>query len=195
MKLIKAHALGNDFLLARAGPARPGPNARPWRAQSCERHRGIGADGLIIYTPTPRGARDGAAQRRRQLLRSLGQRRALPGGLAGAQRGMRPGSRSRSRPTPASSGSTLLERSGTRYTFRASWGSRTDIDRVLARRRRRAGRRRHAARRQPAVRRSGRGHRGAAAFGRPRRWRSTRIFLKGRTSSSPRSRRRIASAF
>jgi diaminopimelate epimerase len=49
MNLIKAHALGNDFLLvnesALAGTADVGGVARA----VCARHRGIGADGLLIY--------------------------------------------------------------------------------------------------------------------------------------------------
>lgn len=56
MMLVKAHALGNDFLLmerrALRAPADPASVAR----QVCERHRGIGADGLILYEPRPEGA-------------------------------------------------------------------------------------------------------------------------------------------
>jgi diaminopimelate epimerase len=49
LRLAKAHGLGNDFLLldgAEAGRADGGALAR----RLCERHRGIGADGLIVYT-------------------------------------------------------------------------------------------------------------------------------------------------
>ena len=54
MHLVKAHAYGNDFLLARRSEA-PGDLAALARAV-CERHRGIGADGLILYEPRDRGA-------------------------------------------------------------------------------------------------------------------------------------------
>lgn len=47
--LVKAHAFGNDFLLLDAGDAPP-PADRPALARAvCDRHRGIGADGLITY--------------------------------------------------------------------------------------------------------------------------------------------------
>ena len=56
MKLIKAHAFGNDFLLIDAydfsGIADPLSCAR----EVCDRHRGIGADGLIVFETRPAGA-------------------------------------------------------------------------------------------------------------------------------------------
>ena len=50
MKLVKAHAFGNDFLLVEehALPARR-DEARIARVV-CDRHRGIGADGLMIFS-------------------------------------------------------------------------------------------------------------------------------------------------
>ncbi|NUR54658.1 MAG: diaminopimelate epimerase [Acidobacteria bacterium] len=56
MNIVKAHAYGNDFLLvqeqdAPAAAGRAGA-VRAW----CERHRGIGADGVIFYSDGPRGA-------------------------------------------------------------------------------------------------------------------------------------------
>ncbi len=54
--LAKAHAYGNDFLYLPADDW-SGP---PWPAlarEMCERHTGAGADGLIVYQPTPAGAR------------------------------------------------------------------------------------------------------------------------------------------
>jgi diaminopimelate epimerase len=48
VRIIKAHAYGNDFLLAPAGSVSGDPQAFARRA--CDRHRGIGADGLILYT-------------------------------------------------------------------------------------------------------------------------------------------------
>jgi diaminopimelate epimerase len=55
MRFIKAHAYGNDFLYVRAGEAggmAPDALAR----ELCDRHTGIGADGLILYEPTSNGA-------------------------------------------------------------------------------------------------------------------------------------------
>ena len=54
--LVKAHAFGNDFLLLDAREVPAGID-RPVLARAvCDRHRGVGADGLIIHTATPRGA-------------------------------------------------------------------------------------------------------------------------------------------
>ena len=50
--LVKAHAFGNDFLLIDDGQM-PGDRAAFARAV-CDRHRGIGADGLISFTGAPR---------------------------------------------------------------------------------------------------------------------------------------------
>jgi diaminopimelate epimerase len=50
MKLIKSHALGNDFLLIDAAAIASGREASALARTVCERHRGIGADGLLIFT-------------------------------------------------------------------------------------------------------------------------------------------------
>ncbi len=47
-RLVKAHGLGNDFLLAPASDFPTGPAACAIRL--CDRHLGVGADGLILYT-------------------------------------------------------------------------------------------------------------------------------------------------
>ena len=56
LMLVKAHAFGNDFILVEAR-AIPGAADLPALARAvCSRHRGIGADGLIVYSTTPTGA-------------------------------------------------------------------------------------------------------------------------------------------
>jgi len=56
LSLVKAQAFGNDFLLLEEREA-PGADSLPGLARAvCERHRGIGADGLIVYRRTERGA-------------------------------------------------------------------------------------------------------------------------------------------
>jgi diaminopimelate epimerase len=52
---IKAHAYGNDFLYVPAD-ALPGADLAACARRLCDRHRGIGADGLILYTLTDEGA-------------------------------------------------------------------------------------------------------------------------------------------
>jgi diaminopimelate epimerase len=55
MRFVKAHAYGNDFVYVRADEA-GGAAAGAFARQLCDRHTGIGADGLILYDPTPAGA-------------------------------------------------------------------------------------------------------------------------------------------
>jgi diaminopimelate epimerase len=54
--LVKAHAFGNDFLLADAAGASGVTDVPELARQVCDRHRGIGADGLMLVTPTAAGA-------------------------------------------------------------------------------------------------------------------------------------------
>ena len=55
-KLIKAHAYGNDFLIA---PDEIGPetDAAALARSVCDRHRGVGADGLLLVSRRSDGAR------------------------------------------------------------------------------------------------------------------------------------------
>ncbi len=54
MRLTKAHAYGNDFLyVLDAGVQGP---LETLAQRLCDRHTGIGADGLIVFTPTADGA-------------------------------------------------------------------------------------------------------------------------------------------
>lgn len=56
LPFVKAHAYGNDFLYVTDEDAAGRDPAALARAL-CERHAGVGADGLILFRPTPRGAR------------------------------------------------------------------------------------------------------------------------------------------
>jgi diaminopimelate epimerase len=55
MEILKAHAYGNDFLFA-AEPETRGRDLPLLAKTLCARHTGIGADGLIVFRPTPAGA-------------------------------------------------------------------------------------------------------------------------------------------
>jgi diaminopimelate epimerase len=59
MRFAKAHAYGNDFLYIRRADVAPGVALDALARELCERHTGIGADGLILYEP----AADGASMR------------------------------------------------------------------------------------------------------------------------------------
>jgi diaminopimelate epimerase len=49
MKLVKAHAFGNDFVLVHASQTHSIRDLPATARAICDRHRGIGADGLIVY--------------------------------------------------------------------------------------------------------------------------------------------------
>jgi diaminopimelate epimerase len=55
LSLVKAHAYGNDFLYLEDG-AFDRPDAPGLARMLCARHTGVGADGLILFRPTPGGA-------------------------------------------------------------------------------------------------------------------------------------------
>lgn len=56
MTLVKAHALGNDFLLMERAVRGTTRDLPAFARAVCDRHRGIGADGLIVYEATADGA-------------------------------------------------------------------------------------------------------------------------------------------
>jgi diaminopimelate epimerase len=56
MNVVKAHAYGNDFLLVRAEDVSGGERRSALTRVLCERHRGLGGDGVMFYRLTPGGA-------------------------------------------------------------------------------------------------------------------------------------------
>jgi diaminopimelate epimerase len=53
VRFAKAHGLGNDFILV-AEELAP-PDLSPWAVRLCDRHRGIGGDGVVLHARTPDG--------------------------------------------------------------------------------------------------------------------------------------------
>jgi len=53
MRFAKAHGLGNDFILVAASEAPREVSA--WATRLCDRHRGIGGDGVVLHAPAPDG--------------------------------------------------------------------------------------------------------------------------------------------
>ena len=47
MKFAKAHGLGNDFILV--AEALAPADIAPWARRLCDRHRGIGGDGVLLH--------------------------------------------------------------------------------------------------------------------------------------------------
>jgi diaminopimelate epimerase len=129
MHVVKGHAYGNDFLLAPAGGADVGAAALPALARRlCDRHQGIGADGLIVYALTDGGATmtlfnaDGSASELsgnglRCLAALVAKRRGLPVGTVVQ--------------VATGAGDKTLELTGIdsagRYTFRANLGMPTGL--------------------------------------------------------------------
>ena len=57
ISLVKAHAYGNDFLIAREQDLGAGLDEPAFARRVCDRHRGVGADGLIVIQAQGRHAR------------------------------------------------------------------------------------------------------------------------------------------
>jgi diaminopimelate epimerase len=53
MRFTKAHGLGNDFILVAEKDA--AANRAEWTRRLCDRHRGIGGDGVVLHRPAPDG--------------------------------------------------------------------------------------------------------------------------------------------
>jgi diaminopimelate epimerase len=53
LRFAKAHGLGNDFILVAEDLAPP--DLSPWAVRLCDRHRGIGGDGVVLHARTPDG--------------------------------------------------------------------------------------------------------------------------------------------
>jgi diaminopimelate epimerase len=128
--LIKAHAFGNDFLLANA---RDFPSDRDHAAIAravCERHRGVGADGLIIFESSGLSAS-------MRLLNADGSRSEISGNglrcLAAwliSDAGSGPGSVVDIRTDAGPKRLELLDHEAGRCTFRAAMGEPESIARV-----------------------------------------------------------------
>ncbi len=54
MRFAKAHGLRNDFILV-AGSEGPSEDLSAWSQRICDRHTGVGGDGVILYGPAPDG--------------------------------------------------------------------------------------------------------------------------------------------
>jgi diaminopimelate epimerase len=128
LNIVKAHAYGNDFLLAPVERAR-GDLAALARS-ACDRHAGIGADGLIFYTLREHGAA-------MTLLNADGSWSELSGNglrclaayVARAQ-GLRPGATISIDSDAGVKTLDLLARDGGRYEFRTAMGHPSDIRQV-----------------------------------------------------------------
>ncbi|MBI4887154.1 MAG: diaminopimelate epimerase, partial [Acidobacteria bacterium] len=128
LRISKAHAYGNDFLFAPRAEARGDPAALA-RA-ICDRHQGVGADGLILYDLGDRAAT-------MALFNADGSRAELSGNgvrclaaLVARAQNLQAGT---SVTVATDAGPTrldLLALDGARYTFRAALGRPEDVRQV-----------------------------------------------------------------
>ena len=133
MHLVKAHAYGNDFLFARQADLR-GADLAAVARRLCDRHRGAGGDGLILYELTGEGAAmrlvnaDGShAELSGNGLRALAaivirQRGSSSQVVRGAEVVITTDAGPRML--------TLVAREGARFTFRAGMGQPADLRRL-----------------------------------------------------------------
>lgn len=127
VRVIKAHAYGNDFLLVPETDVNGLDLARLAR-EMCDRHAGIGADGLITYVPATNGMR-------MRLLNADGSASEVSGNgvrclAALAVRDRPDATRVTIETLAGPKVLDLMERGGDRLTFRASMGSPQDIRRL-----------------------------------------------------------------
>jgi diaminopimelate epimerase len=125
VNVVKAHAYGNDFLLI-PDPGDAGDLPALAR-ESCDRHRGIGADGLMLYRLRERGA----AMR---LLNADGSWSELSGNgvrclaaLVARAQDLVPGATVDVDTDAGRKRLDLLSRDGDRYEFRAAMGAPTGL--------------------------------------------------------------------
>jgi diaminopimelate epimerase len=128
LALVKAHAFGNDFILVNGHDVERVPDRAALARAVCDRHRGVGADGLILYCTTATGVS-------MRLFNADGSRSEVSGNgvrcLAAwiaSQRGVAPGGDPIDVDTEAGTKRLeLLSYEGGRYTFRAAMGSPENI--------------------------------------------------------------------
>ena len=117
---VKANACGNDFLII-DGVYVPADIA-DFSRRICDRHHGVGADGVEWLFPAPDADVQRAAVQRRWLgSGNFRQRHPLCGGLS-LLRSRRKEKRSRSAPAPGSRTCTLISRSESQYEFETAMG-------------------------------------------------------------------------
>jgi diaminopimelate epimerase len=129
MNFVKAHAFGNDFLLVREADVAPGADRASLARDLCERHRGVGADGLILYSDIPYGARMHLLNADGSFSEVSGNGvRCLAAWLA-TSCSMTPGASVEIQTDAGCKALELLSQDGRRLTFRAAMGQPEQIER------------------------------------------------------------------
>jgi diaminopimelate epimerase len=128
IKFAKGHAYGNDFLYVRSGDT-AGARLERFAREICDRHTGVGADGLIVYEPTATGAS-------MRLFNADGSRAEVSGNGVRALAALllREDQRGQAELVVDTEGGAKrlirTSREGTRQTFRAYMGAPADVRRM-----------------------------------------------------------------
>ena len=129
VRVVKAHAYGNDFVCAPSADA--GADPSPLARAICHRHHGIGADGLLLYTLRDRGAS-------MTLLNADGSWSELSGNglrclaaLVARTQHLQPGSTVTIETDAGIKPLHLLACEGERYTFRAGMGQPANLRQAI----------------------------------------------------------------
>jgi diaminopimelate epimerase len=129
LPLVKAHAYGNDFLLAANAAVAASDDLSALTRRACDRHRGIGADGLMVADDTETGART-------RLFNADGGEAELSGNgvrcaaaWIASRRSIRPGQWIEIGTAAGLRRLQLLESSGVRHTLKADMGQPTELRR------------------------------------------------------------------
>jgi diaminopimelate epimerase len=133
--LVKAHAFGNDFLLLDAAEVERATDLPALARAVCERHRGVGADGLIVYSgPVPRANAPGTGPLVMRLLNADGSHSEISGNgvrclaaLIARRRGLARAATVDIETDAGLKRLELLALDGQRYTFRAAMGQPEQI--------------------------------------------------------------------
>lgn len=122
MRIVKAHGFGNDFLLVEEQEVAGAGDCAPLARALCDRHRGIGGDGLILFSEGPRGAKMRLLNADGSFSEVSGNGvRCLAAWLA-RTRGLEPGESIDIETDAGVKALELLAQEGRRLTFRAAMG-------------------------------------------------------------------------
>lgn len=127
MRLVKAHAYGNDFLLVAEHDMSTAADRASLARALCDRHRGVGADGLITFSDGPRGARMKLLNADGSYSEVSGNGVRCLGAWLARTRALRPGQAVEIETDAGIKTLELLESDARRLTFRASMGQPEQI--------------------------------------------------------------------
>jgi diaminopimelate epimerase len=122
LSVIKAHAFGNDFLLAETATAVSWPDPAALARRLCDRHRGVGGDGLMLLTMTPEGAKTALYNADGSVAEVSGNGVRCAAAWIAHNRALAPGSTVVVGTAAGPKKLELLDRTGWRSTFRAEMG-------------------------------------------------------------------------